>query len=326
MQIPLIKYKSHSLYSTAKSDSSFSIKEFTIFLGHYSRIRKGIKKGKLLSRKYKDFFKSNKASKELDELGIVPLKPNLKIVQDLRNKFEKEITELKDSRRKFPPENRGVSRSIKMLCSIKTKDEIYSYFENLCKYLGVFDAAEAHKNMPMQLSFVALQINESDDGGILKACRDETGRISETKYMHIDSGVNTMKCILYLSEGVRGGKGAFSYVLNSHKHESLHVFASRKANDVSNLESLRKSSIKRKFMNLPSIFRHKANFGNDLIDYEHQLVANKLLENEVFMESDKCLGFIFNPDGVHRGAIFNEKGERIILQIMLEPSFNKFKK
>ena len=48
-------------------------------------------------------------------------------------------------------------------------------------------------------------------------------------------------------------------------------------------------------MNLPSIFRHKANFGNDLIDNEHQLVANKLLENEVFMESEKCLGFIFNP-------------------------------
>ncbi len=326
MQIPLIKYKYHSLYSTAKLDSTFSLQDFNFFLGHYFRIRKSIKKGKLLSSKYRDFFKSNKASKKLDELGIVPLKPNLKIVQDLRNKFKKEIIELKDSKSKFPPENRGVSRSIKMLCSIKTKDEIYSYFENLCKYLGVFDAAEAHKNMPMQLSFVALQINDSDDGGILKACRDETGRISETKYMHIDSGVNTMKCILYLSEGVREGKGAFSYVLNSHKHESLHVFASRKANDVSNLESLRKSSIKRKFMNLPSIFKHKANFGNDLIDYEHQLAAKKLLENEVFMESDKCLGFIFNPDGVHRGAIFTEKGERIILQIMLEPCFNEFKK
>ena len=91
-----------------------------------------------------------------------------------------------------------------------------------------------------------------------------------------------MKCILYLNEGVRGGKGAFSYVLNSHKHESLHVFASRKANDVSNLESLRKSSIKRKFMNLPSIFRHKANFGNDLIDYEHQWINLLLLSNYTY--------------------------------------------
>ena len=321
MQIPIIDYQKHSLYSNIKVSFFFSIYQTWKFLNHYFKIRSGLSEGNKLSQKYKNFFKANNASKVLDEYGIHSLKPNDDILRELNEKFKNEIFDLKQKRELFSPETRGVSKSISMLCNIKKKDETYYFFNNLCKDLGILEAAQAHKRMPLQLCFVALQINNSEDGGIIKACKDETGIISETKYMHIDSGVNTMKCILYLNKGIKKGRGSFSYVLRSHKHLSTHVLASRKANDVSNLETLRKRSVKRKFSGLPRIFRHKANFGNDLIDYHHRLESSILLENEVYMESDNCLGFIFNPDGIHRGAIFSEDGERVILQIMLVPKF-----
>lgn len=323
MQIPIIDYKKHSLYSNVKVSFSFSIYQTWKFLNHYFRIRSGFAKGNKLSQKYKHFFRANNASKVLDEYGIFSLKSNTDIRRELNEKFKNEISNLKKKRELFPPETRGVSKSISMLCNIIEKDETYYFFNNLCKDLGILEASQAHKRMPLQLSFVALQINNSKDGGILKACKDETGIISDTKYMHIDSGVNTMKCIIYLNKGVKKRTGSFSYVLRSHKHLSNHVLASRKANDVSNLESLRKKSVKSKFLGIPKFFRHKANFGNDLIDYHHRLESSILLENEVYMESDNCLGFIFNPDGIHRGAIFSEEGERIILQVMLEPNFKK---
>ena len=206
-----------------------------------------------------------------------------------------------------------------MLCNINEKGVDYLYFNKLCSDLGIYDVIQSHKKMPMQLKFVALQINDSTDKGILSSCEDKEGNLPITKYMHIDSNIDSMKCLLYLNNSVRQGRGSFSYVVGSHKSESQHKLAARKACDVTNIESKKDDSQINIFSTLPKIFQHKANFGNDLYISHHDRDIDTLIANEVYVEEPIASGCIFNPDGIHRGGFFNEEGERIMLQFLFEP-------
>ena len=80
---------------------------------------------------------------------------------------------------------------------------------------------------------------------------------------------------------------------------------------------------KRKFMNLPSIFRHKANFGNDLLSELYPSESRELIEKESYIEGEAGSMVLFDPDGIHRGSIFKKKSQRTILQILLMPKPGK---
>lgn len=319
--IPEINYKKHPIYQQKGNKSSFPFALFFIFFKAYFNICKAFLKGKFLSLTTNKVFRSSYNSKQLDSDGICLIKLPNQTILNINIDYSSEIQRLKAKRKTHKAEKRGVINSITMLCSEENKNTNYDYFNNLSKEYGILDAVEKHKNMPMKLKFVALQINDSTDKGIEKSCRDRYGNLSRTKYMHIDSGVNTMKFLLYLNLGIAKGKGSFSFVLGSHKNHSFHKLVSRKVNDVINLESAKKDSIIAKFSSLPKALQYKANFGNDLNESQHKGIINILLENEIFVESSSSTGCIFNPDGIHRGSFFEEKGERIMLQFMYVPCF-----
>ena len=71
-----------------------------------------------------------------------------------------------------------------------------------------------------------------------------------------------------------------------------------------------------KFINLPPALQMKANFGNDLIG-KYSKNCEKLLSLENIYGGEVGEGVMFDNSGIHRGAIFDSEGQRIILQILL---------
>ena len=134
-----------------------------------------------------------------------------------------------------------------------------------------------------------------------------------TKYMHLDSTIDILKCILYYTP-VTLETGPFSYVVGTNRHQSSAIeFATRKANDFARLDSCDRET-REVFWALPSFFQHKAEFGNDLTNPKQM---ESLLANEhKFTSEDGNLLFFDNNAGIHRGALI-QKGHRVIVQFLM---------
>ena len=317
IQIPAINYKDSSIFNHTSGSSSIIVR--INYIRNYLSLRKGLIFNNLLKKKYKQKFPQSDYSRLLSEKGVLGIKVSQALKDDILSRFADNIKFVISKRQSYFDYERAVVQCIDMLCSIKERGHNYEYFNKLCLDSGIYDVIQSHKNLPMQLKFVALQINDSTDKGILSSCEDKNGNLPITKYMHIDSNIDTMKCLIYLNNTVSQGRGSFSYVVGSHKSESHHNLAARKACDVTNIESRKESSQINDFLSLPKIFQHKANFGNDLCEGHHNKEIKMLLENEIYIEEPLASGCIFNPDGIHRGGFFSEGGERIMLQFMFEP-------
>jgi hypothetical protein len=162
--------------------------------------------------------------------------------------------------------------------------------------------------------YVNLQINGASDTSFWgSGFRDLDLPYPGTTYMHIDTDVGVLKCLLYLEE-VTDRNGPFRYVLGSHRYAGLLERIIRKANDVSGLDS-RVREARELFWALPGPLRRKAAFGYDLLDASPE--AEALLAREHAFTSDDGDLILFDGDrGIHRGAMVIE-GERQMLQIVL---------
>ena len=196
------------------------------------------------------------------------------------------------------------------------KDPLNSVFEDLLWRYGIFELCRQHKRLAYQLKFVVLQHNSDRDRGLGLVCSFEDHVRSPSFYAHIDSTVEAMKVIIYLSREVTAARGAFRYFPGSHRAAGPADLAIRKSNDRCGWENVFVPADRRAFATLPAALQKKANFGNDLIDPE---AAAAVLLCERVLESCDGDMLLFDTDGVHRGAMFDEPGERKILQLSLTP-------
>lgn len=224
--------------------------------------------------------------------------------------------QLSEKRAATKPERLGVEAASQLVCRVGDGSDTYAFFSGLLTKHGVFEMCQAHKGLPYRLKFVMLQHNTGDDRGLSSICSFEDGRQSKAFYTHIDSQVDPMKVIVYLTPNVSSTRGAFRYFPGSFSKHSALSLAIRKANDKCGWQGVAKPGQRRAFVALPADMRKKATFGDDILDDE---IASAILEHEHAYESSEGNMLLFNPDGAHRGAIFSEPGERKILQFQLIP-------
>lgn len=261
-------------------------------------------------------------SRELDELktrGIVTLRLSQQDRDVMHKLLHPAEEKLLQQRNAIDPEKRAVAAASVTVCQRpqnEEKGELFGFFERLMADYGVLDLCRQYKGVPYDLQFVALQHNTSEDRGLARICGFEDGTRSRSYYTHIDSSIECMKVILYVTPDVDRERGAFRYFPGSHDKISLLEQAIRKANDKCGWENPAKLSHRAAFAALPADYQKKANFGNDLLD---DAVVDDLMAHEEVFESKGGDILLFNPDGAHRGAIFTKDGERKILQFLLRP-------
>ena len=133
-----------------------------------------------------------------------------------------------------------------------------------------------------------------------------------TNYLHVDSSYprSMLKMVLYLGT-VDSQNGPFCYVPGSQRlKEPVWRVIARRVNHKNRMQRWDPDS-RQKFMQLPKCFRHKAEFGNDVIAESdlHKL----LLSHEKQITSDQGNFILFDNSGMHRGGLI-KSGKRICLQ------------
>ena len=250
--------------------------------------------------------------------GIVGMRMNPETRHRMIQLTDPHAEALLARRNSMKPEDRGVEGVCSVLCRFDNKtDPMYQFFDALLREHGVYDLCKAHKGVPYQLKFVAMQINQHDDRGVLSTCQFEDGVRADTFYMHVDSTIEALKVIIYRSDICDEGTGAFRYIPGSYRMCNDEEFAIRKANDKSGMDTVNISERRKLFAALPSRFQKKANFGNDLVFSDAR--NKKLLAREKIYTTDAGDLLLFNPEGIHRGSIFTRPGQRQIFQLPLIP-------
>jgi hypothetical protein len=252
---------------------------------------------------------------ELKKNGIIKLSLSAQKRNELNNLLTQRMSELVKKREASDVQDLGVeTASIQLGRKKNDETDVFHFLRKELRDNGVLAIASAYLERKMSLKFLNLQINESTDGGIKKYSTFSSGNVSDCYYMHIDSAVRNLKLIMYLND-VETARGAFRYILGSHKWMTPLEKCIRRANDRAGLDALDKEAMTL-FYNLPSCFQMKANFGNDLI-CEFENIGKSLVNMENALEGRDGDMLMFDNSGVHRGAIFEKPGKRKILQIVL---------
>jgi hypothetical protein len=196
--------------------------------------------------------------------------------------------------------------------------ELYSGLKQSFENHDIIRMAGLYLGLPVSIRAVVLQITDADDTHWRNHFPDINHPDPATSYMHIDSSLKWMKCIIYLNE-VGEGNGPFSYAVGSNNLKvSMLENIIRKANDKSRLDKC-DPQMRQLFSALPKVLQKKAEFGNDLLDDTPQAQALLACERR-FTSRDGNL-ILFDNNGIHRGGMVVE-GKRQILQIQLEPRLN----
>ena len=318
-RFPIIDYQSHpgygldsSLFETPLQNEAIDAlyKQFVPLWNEYINLLKK-------SRPTTIEAEHENTHKYIQRDGIVVIR-----MSDEERRTMVEITEdaavaLKTKRARLDKAKRGVEAVSHSLFHIRDKTEtpFSKFIHHVFDKYGIMRIASAYHGVAMQLRLANLQINSDQDTSIKNNCTVGDLDLSPGYYLHIDSKFGTMKVIIYRKD-CTAENGAFRYVPGSNRiGVSPFELCIRKATDNSNLDSA-KTKNRQFFAQLPQFLQHKANFGNDLLVDDPDLV--KFLEKEKTMEGSAGDMVMFDNNGVHRGAIF-ESGEREIIQVVLEP-------
>ena len=196
----------------------------------------------------------------------------------------------------------------------KEAPELYACLYEVLVSHDILTMASRYLGLPVRIRGVFLQINDANDTFWRNHFSDIGLPDPATAYMHVDSSIGWMKCLIYLSH-VNESNGPFSYVIGSNNLKAgLTDYIVRKANDKSRLDKCDRRT-REVFWALPKVLRKKAEFGNDLLDLTPE-VSSLIARERQFTSEDGNLIF-FDNDGIHRGGMILE-GKRHILQIQLE--------
>jgi hypothetical protein len=169
---------------------------------------------------------------------------------------------------------------------------------------------------PWEIELFLLHGNDESDAWIWSY---GNSRFYETPtlFYHVDTTVNRIKAMLYLTDKVTAENGAFSYVAGSHLWNSdIDEMIVRKAVRNSGLY-LRDQAARRAFAALPPWIQLKNDVGSELAADSAE--AARLMERSRSFPSDQGRLVVFDPNGVHCGGVVR-KGAREAVQIVFRPT------
>ena len=176
--------------------------------------------------------------------------------------------------------------------------------EELKEILSLF----FHKKNVQLVSF-NIHINQENDKYVFKHDENDTFN-DEMNFFHIDTNLNTVKAMVYLTNVYSEECGCFEYVLKSNRLFNFKHFLFRKV--VRLIGAYRRDfSGKTKMLSLLSPLR----MSNDLSDFSKDSeLGGYINENKkLFLSNDNII--IFDPLGIHRGGRV-KKGKRIAVQLV----------
>ncbi|HEY9786021.1 MAG TPA: hypothetical protein V6D17_11505 [Candidatus Obscuribacterales bacterium] len=247
--------------------------------------------------------------------GAVGVRLSSEELAQLNRYLQPSLASLQARKAQIPPEKR-VFKDMLLGISIKDAPEFISYLRQILERHGVIAAASRYLGAPVQMrDTVKLQITDRHDAPWHDHFADAGAADPATSYMHIDSSVRIMKCMLYLNE-VTLDNGPFGYVIGSNNLKmSLFEYIVRKANDKARLDKCDPAT-RELFWALPKAMQLKSEFGNDMFDGAPETQA--LIEHEhKFTTADGHI-VLFDNNGIHRGTRVIA-GERHAMQIQLDP-------
>lgn len=127
-----------------------------------------------------------------------------------------------EARRARIPDGRRKHRDNVLAIPRRDAAELYSELDGIFESHGTLWAASRYLGFPVRYN-CNLQINEPSDTSFWKGkFTDIELPFPQTTYMHIDSTMGNLKCILYLDR-VTEQNGPFSYVLGSNRKKGASV-------------------------------------------------------------------------------------------------------
>jgi len=209
-----------------------------------------------------------------------------------------------------PPSERRLRDCI-MSFTVKTDQGLIEKIENEVLKNSVFkDLIGRYFNGGnASLKVALLHINSETDKRVLSHSPEDTFD-DEMSLFHVDTNLNTLKCMIYLSDVDAAENGAFEYVKGSQKDYDFWSFLVRRVNRKTNSFE-RDPKSKSKLISLVSGFRIK----NELTDFsKNSELAAYVAKNKTCFTSPNNI-VLFDPLGIHRGGrVFN--GERLALQLV----------
>ena len=247
--------------------------------------------------------------------GVVPLRLTSNQIEYIRSSISEYIRKVEDHKAKIKPSDQTFKDKVAHI----DKSEVPAFYQEMSTILrdmGIIKAASEYRNTELEVSNMEIMVNHPDDPDWKNHFADIGLEDPQTSYMHFDSSLRPVKCLIYLSE-VTEDTGPFMYVLGSNRiNISWLEFLIRKANDKSGLDKCDPQN-RKLFYALPSFLRKKSEFGNDLLNDSPETPA--LLENEKHFTSQDGNIFLIDTDGIHRGGMLRS-GKRIMLHVLFGPT------
>tara|TARA_B110000008_G_C16975986_1_gene565911 strand:- start:3226 stop:4200 length:975 start_codon:yes stop_codon:yes gene_type:complete len=241
--------------------------------------------------------------------GFMALK-NVELAQSLDLKLKDQINfckkKLEDvpfSQRTFEDCVTGFGRKSYPLLFKEIEEEIFSVNLLAKIILGFFSGIK-----PILVHF-NIHMNHEDDELVFKHSKDDLFE-DEMNFFHVDTNLNTIKIMIYLTD-VRGPEhGAFEYVRGTQKLYGFKNFLKRRV--IRKMGAFRRDDIgKRKLLALKSQYRMK----NEFSDFSSKSPLGVMINERKKSVHDGSNLIIFDPLGIHRGGRV-KKGKRLALQLV----------
>lgn len=251
--------------------------------------------------------------KSLMDDGIVAINLTDEELAHIRAYVDPTIQSLADHKSSIPLKDRKFSDKVRLV-SQKKFVTFYQELTRILEHYNVISTASNYRGRPLAVTAVFVHISDPDDTDWRNRFTDIGMPDPKAVYMHFDSRIQRMKCLLYLTP-VSKDNGPFCHVRGSNRlHTGFLEYVARKANDKSGLDQWDPET-RKIFSALPKIFQHKSEFGNDVLDSNPDVIAMLASEREYTSDMGNLL--LFDTDSLHRGGMM-KSGRRIMLQIELE--------
>ena len=242
--------------------------------------------------------------------GIVAIRLSPDEINNVRQLAQDYIDSLQKHKYSIPVGKRKFGDKVSAIRS-SDNPELYKKILEIFGHHKIITTFERYRGTALAINNIFVHISDPDDTDWRHRFADINLPDSKSVYMHFDSKIQRMKCLLYLTE-VMADNGPFCHIQGSNRIKiGFLEYITRKANDKSGLDNCDPKT-RRLFNALPKIFQRKSEFGNDLADSDPGTKAMLSLERQYTTDQGNLI--LFDTDSLHRGGMIKQ-GQRIMLQI-----------
>ena len=228
----------------------------------------------------------------------------------LKKLLQEKIDTIEDNLNKIPIRERTISDciiGIKKNKNMKIFKKIEEKFFEKNEYKEIL--MSFFNNKKPELVHFNIHVNRSDDIYVFKH-DDKDIFDDDMNFFHVDTNLNTVKVMIYLTDVSSEKSGGFEYVIGSHNLFSYEDFIFRKI--IRRIGAYRRDEKGKNILMSLFPFMRKS---NDFSDFDKISKLGRYIKSKKRLFAGKDNVIIFDPLGIHRGGIVKE-GKRIALQLV----------